>query len=151
MRTVVEASVVCLGGMNQGGLSVGTSPGDMGGGERLQLGWQTYKASNDGSDRNLKIGPSGRDASQRPQALLVNLPDKQVSTNYNIPHSGTTEWWGGSADNLNSTLTRTIDLSSAPLASVDAWPQNDPEEGHDFLYAEVSTNGGASGARVGDP
>ena len=74
-----------------------------------------------------------------PQAILVNLPDKTVVTDYNTPHSGAFEWWGGSADNLSTTLTRTVDLTAATTsATMSAWAKYDIEAGYDYLYGEVS-------------
>ena len=71
-------------------------------------------------------------------------------TDYNTPHSGSAEWWGGSADNLNNTLTRTIDLTGATTASiVSAWTWYNIEKDYDSLYAEVSTDNGASWRRSG--
>ena len=91
--------------LNKGKDSIGTTPGNMGAWEKLQLGWLDYQQVNYGFDRDVKIGPADRDSKTLPQALLVNLPDKTVTTSYNTPHGGSFEWWGGSADDLNSTLT----------------------------------------------
>jgi immune inhibitor A len=137
--------------LNKGQESIGTSPGYMGPHEKLLLGWLDYKTVGYGADSNVKVGPADRDDAALPQALLVNLPDKTVHTDYNTPHSGSTEWWGGSADNLNSTLTRTIDLTGATSASVSSWVWANIEDGYDYLYGEVSTDGGATWADVGDP
>ncbi|MCZ9336901.1 immune inhibitor A, partial [Streptomyces sp. TRM76130] len=55
-----------------------------------------------------------------------------------------TQWWSGSGDDLRNTLTRTVDLtgtSSADL-TLDGWW--DIESGYDYLYTEVSTDGGAT-------
>lgn len=135
--------------LNKGTDSIGTTPGNMGAWEKLQLGWLDYQQVNHGFDRDVKIGPADRDDAKLPQALLVNLPDKTVTTTYNKPHSGSFEWWGGSADGLNSTLARTIDLTGKKSASVSAWLQYNIEQDYDALYAEVSTNGGGSWEQVG--
>ena len=107
--------------LNHGTDSIGTTPGNMGAWEKLQLGWLDYKQVDYGTDANVKVGPADRDSAKLPQALLVSLPDKTVATDYNTPHSGSYEWWGGAADSLNNTLTRTIDLTGATTASVSAW------------------------------
>ena len=138
--------------MNHGKDSIGTTPGYMGAWEKLQLGWLDFQQVEYGFDRNVKIGPADRDSALLPQALLVNLPDKTVKTDYNTPHSGSFEWWGGSADGLNSTLARPVDLTAATSsASVSSWVWYDIEKGFDFLYGEVSTDGGATWAEVGTP
>src|SRR6476646_9919716 len=137
--------------LNDGTDSIGTRPGYEAAWEKLQLGWLDYQAVNYGKDAKVKLGPADRDGKKAPQAILVNLPDKTVHTGYNTPHSGATEWWGGSADNLNTTLTRTIDLTSATTASLTTAAWYDAEEGYDFLYGEVSTDGGATWADAGAP
>jgi immune inhibitor A len=136
--------------LNHGTDSIGTTPGNMGAWEKLQLGWLDYQQVNYGFDRDVKVGPADRDSKTLPQALLVNLPDKTVKTDYNTPHSGSYEWWGGSADGLNSTLTRSIDLTGKTTASISAWLQYNIEQDYDALYAEASTDGGATWTQVGD-
>ena len=138
--------------LNHGTDSIGTTPGYMGPWEKLQLGWLDYKAVPFGTDTTVKLGPADRTSLTNEQALVVPLPDKTVTTTYNTPHSGSAEWWSGSADNLTSTLTRTVDLTGATTsASVDAWVDADIEKGYDYLYGEVSTDNGASWTPVGTP
>jgi immune inhibitor A len=136
--------------LNHGTDSIGSTPGYLGAWEKLQLGWLDYRQVNYGRNTKVNLGPADR-AGKLPQAVLVNLPDKTVVTSYNTPHSGASEWWGGSADDLNTTLTRTVDLPAASTASMSAWAKYDIEEGYDYLYGEVSTNGGSSWTKVGAP
>ena len=136
--------------LNHGTDSIGTTPGYMNAWDKLFLGWLDYQQVNYGFDRDVKIGPADRDSKLLPQALLVSLPDKTVVTDYNTPHSGSYEWWGGSADGLNSTLGRTVDLTGKSAGSVSTWAWYNIEEGYDFLYAEASTDGGQTWAQVGD-
>ncbi|MFW5470010.1 immune inhibitor A domain-containing protein [Knoellia sp. CPCC 206435] len=128
--------------LNDGGNSIGTKPGYMGPLEKLQLGWLDYKVVPYGQDMTVNLGSADRPASRSDvQALAVTLPDKTVTTSYNTPRSGAMEWWSGSADGLQNTLTRTVDLTGKSSASVSAWMQYNIEEGYDALYAEVSTDG----------
>jgi immune inhibitor A len=137
--------------LNHGTDSIGTTPGYMGPWEKLQLGWLDYKQVNYGTNTKVNLGPADRTGTL-PQAILVNLPDKTVVTAYNTPHSGVSEWWGGSADNLNSRLSRTVDLTNATTsASVSAWAKYDTETDFDYLYGEVSTDAGLTWAQVGAP
>ncbi|MGA8980200.1 MAG: immune inhibitor A domain-containing protein [Pedococcus sp.] len=135
--------------LNHGTDSIGTTPGYMGAWEKLQLGWLDYKTVNYGQDAIVKLGPADRASKNKYQALVVNLPDKTVTTDYNTPHSGSMEWWGGSDDNLNTTLGRKIDLTGKSSASVSAWTWYNIEADYDALYAEASTDGGATWAQVG--
>ncbi len=127
--------------LNHGKDSIGTTPGYMGPWEKLQLGWLDATVVDYGEDTRVKVGPADRDANDRPQAVVVNLPDKTVRTDYNTPHSGSMEWWGGSADNLQNTLTRTVDLTGKTTAALSSWLEYTIEEGYDFLYVEASENG----------
>ena len=143
--------------LNHGTDAIGTTPGYMGPWEKLQLGWLDYEQVNSGTDKLVKLGPADRtdgpaSTPGTAQAILVNLPDKTVVTDYNTPHSGVSEWWGGSADNLNNTLTRAVDLTAATrTANVSAWAKYDIEADYDYLYGEVSTNGGTTWTQVGAP
>lgn len=130
--------------LNHGTDSIGTTPGYMGAWEKLQLGWLDYQQVDYPFNRDVKVGPADRDSATLPQALLVNLPKKTVVTKYNTPHSGSNEWWGGAADNLASTLTRTIDLTGKTSASVSAWLQYNIEDGYDALTVQASNDGGAT-------
>lgn len=137
--------------LNHGTDSIGTTPGYMGPWEKLQLGWLDYKQVNYGTNTKVKLGPADRTGTM-PQAILVNLPDKTVKTDYNTPHSGAFEWWGGSADNLSNTLSRTVDLTAAKTsATLTASAKYDIEKGYDLLYGEVSTDSGVTWAQVGAP
>ncbi len=135
--------------LNHGKDSIGTTPGYMGAWEKLQLGWLDLARADYGTNTSLRIGPADRVVADKkapggklPQALAVALPDQTVTTKYNTPYAGSMEWWGGSADGLNTTLTSTIDLTSARSASVSAWLQYNIEEGFDSLNVEASTDGG---------
>ena len=138
--------------LNHGTDSIGTTPGYMGPWEKLQLGWLDYKVVPYGTDMTVKLGAADRASATTYQAIVVPLPERTVTTKRNTPHSGTAEWWSGFGDNLGSTLTRTVDLTSATSsASVGAWVQGNLEEGYDYLYGEVSTDNGATWQDAGAP
>jgi immune inhibitor A len=130
--------------LNDGTNDIGSSPGYMGAWEKLQLGWLDVQTVKQGQKANVDLGPADRDHAKKPQAAAVMLPAETVTTDYNTPHSGSFEWWSGSADDLNNTLTREVDLTGATSASVSAQLASDIEEGYDFLYTEVSTDGGST-------
>ncbi|MCU1537748.1 MAG: family metalloprotease domain protein [Humibacillus sp.] len=149
--------------MSKSKTDIGTRPSYMGAWEKLQLGWLDYAVVQPGESKNVKMGPASKvvlDSTSKwdmsygvkPQATVVPLPERQVVTKRNTPHSGTKEWWSGFGDNLNSTLARTVDLTGATTsASVDAWVQGNLEVDYDYLYGEVSTNGGSTWTQVGTP
>ena len=61
-------------------------------------------------------------------------------------HSLTESPTGNYGDNLDisATLTNGIDLSAALDATLSFWARYDVEEGFDYMYVDVSTNGGAT-------
>jgi immune inhibitor A len=138
--------------LNHGPDSIGTTPGYMGAWEKLQLGWLDYKVVPFGQESTVKLGPAGQDVQTNSQAVVVTLPDKTTTTNYNTPHSGSAEWWSGTSDNRTATLSQTVDLTGATAsAGVTAWVQADIEKDYDYLYGEVSTNSGSTWTQVGTP
>ncbi len=58
------------------------------------------------------------------------------------PHSGSGQWWSARADNIDTTLTREVDLSDVSQATLDFWTWFDIEKWYDYGYVEVSTDGG---------
>ncbi len=58
-------------------------------------------------------------------------------------HGGRSLWWSDRADGMDSTLTRTVDLSGATKASLAFWTWFDVEKDFDYGYVAVSTDGGA--------
>lgn len=75
-------------------------------------------------------------------AVRVNLPDKPYYVN--TPHSGTNEWFGGKADELDTTLARSVDLTGKTSASLSFWTWYDIEENWDYGFVQVSTDGGTT-------
>lgn len=130
--------------LNPGKEDIGSSPGYMGPWEKLQLGWLDYDSVKQGRRSLIDLGPADRDDVRRAQAVAVMLPEQTITTDYNTPHSGSYEWWSGSANDLNTTLTREIDLTDATSASLTAQVAMETETGYDFVYTEVSTNGGST-------
>src|SRR5689334_17178202 len=131
--------------LNHGKDSIGTTPGYMGPWEKLQLGWLDHTVVPYGKNTTVTLSQADlATKSDSVQALVVPLPARTVTTKRNTPHSGTSEWWSGYGDNLNATLTRTVDLTGATSASLSAYVQGNLEAGYDFLYGEVSTDNGAT-------
>ena len=77
----------------------------------------------------VKLGPADHATQdQLARRSSSRCPTRTVTTNHNTPHSGTAEWWSGFGDDLNSTLTRTVDLTGARRpASVSACVQGNLE------------------------
>ncbi len=60
------------------------------------------------------------------------------------PHSGSGQWWSGRGDDIDTTLTRELDLESVSKATLQFWTWFDIEHWYDFGYVEVSTDGGTT-------
>ncbi|MFG3697861.1 immune inhibitor A domain-containing protein [Micromonospora sp. NPDC047620] len=137
--------------LSHGTDDIGSTPGYMDPWSKLFLGWLNYSVveENSGTTR-VTLGPAGDSDGPKAQAVVVNLPAQTQTTSYNTPFGGSYEWWGGSADDLNTTLTRQLDLTGATSASITAKAWYDIEEDYDYLYAEVSTNGGATWTPLGN-
>lgn len=68
-------------------------------------------------------------------AIRVNLPDKE--TPVNTPASGDYEYFGGSANDIDNTMSTTVDLSNASKAELSFKAWYDIEDGYDYAYVEV--------------
>ncbi|MEU9557006.1 immune inhibitor A domain-containing protein [Streptomyces fumanus] len=128
-------------GTGQG--EIGDLPGDMNAWDKLQLGWLNYDTAKAGVDSWHKLGVAEYNTKHK-QGLVVQLPKKAVTTEIVTPAQGATQWWSGSGDDLKNTLTRSVDLTgkSSAALTLDGW--YDIEADYDYLYAEASTDGGAT-------
>lgn len=126
---------------------IGDLPGDMTAWDKLQLGWLDYDTAKAATKSEHKLGVAEYNTKDK-QALVVELPKKTVTTEIVEPAQGSTQWWSGSGDDLSNTLTRSVDLTGKSSASLtlDGWW--DIEAGYDYLYTEVSTDGGANWTAV---
>ena len=59
-------------------------------------------------------------------------------------HSGTHMWWSNRADESDSRLTRAFDLTGVDRATLTYWTWYHIEQGWDYAYVMVSTDGGAT-------
>ncbi|SMQ16623.1 immune inhibitor A [Streptomyces sp. Ag82_O1-12] len=126
---------------------IGDLPGDMTAWDKMQLGWLNFDKAKAGVSSWHKLGLAEYNTKHK-QALVVDLPKKAVTTEVVTPAEGKTQWWSGSGDDLKNTLTRAVDLTGKSKAqlTLDGW--YDIEANYDFLYTEVSTDGGANWTAV---
>ncbi|MER6167526.1 immune inhibitor A domain-containing protein [Streptomyces violaceorubidus] len=122
---------------------IGDLPGDMNAWDKLQLGWLNYDTAKAGVNSWHKLGLAEYNTKHK-QGLVVELPKEEVTTEIVAPAEGKTQWWSGSGNDLKNTLSRSVDLTGKSSASLtlDGW--YDIEADYDFLYTEVSTDGGAN-------
>jgi immune inhibitor A len=124
---------------------IGTRPGDIGAWNKLQLGWLDYEtvsatAVKNGDKRSLTLGPQEYNTANA-QGVVVVLPKRPRVTVYGAPATGAKQWFSGNDDNLNTTLTASVDLTGKTAAAVTAKVKYAIEAGFDYLYVEASTNG----------
>ncbi|WP_405012726.1 immune inhibitor A domain-containing protein [Kitasatospora sp. NBC_01539] len=133
--------------LGDGKTEIGDKPGDLDAWSKLQLGWLTYDKATANKLSFHLTGPAEYNT-KRPQAVVVDLPKKTVTTEVNTPYAGANEWWSGSADDLNVSLVRDVDLTGKSAATLTAKAWYDIEQDYDYGYAEVSTDGGANWTAV---
>ncbi|SDO04363.1 immune inhibitor A domain-containing protein [Actinacidiphila guanduensis] len=129
--------------MGTGRNAIGDLPDDMNAWDKLQLGWLNYGTAKAATRSTTKLGVAEYNTKDK-QALVVQLPDKAVTTTVATPPEGSSQWWSGMGDNLSNTLTRSLDLTGASTASLSLKGWWDIEQNYDYLYTEVSADGGAT-------
>ncbi|MGR8010282.1 immune inhibitor A domain-containing protein [Streptomyces hypolithicus] len=120
---------------------IGDLPGDMTAWDKLQLGWLDYDKAKAATKSTHKLGVAAYNT-KNPQALVVELPKKAVTTSVVKPAEGSKQWWSGMGDDLKNTLTRSVDLTGKAKAELALQGWWDIEANYDWLYAEVSTDAG---------
>jgi immune inhibitor A len=126
-----------------GDQAIGTHPGDLGAWNKLQLGWLNYAPVKAGQKKVVQLGPEEYN-SKKPQAVVVTLPDKAVTTDLGQPFAGAKQFFSGNADGLNTSLTHDIDLTGKTSGSVTVKGRYNIEKDYDYLYFEVSADGGTT-------
>ncbi|NAZ88009.1 immune inhibitor A domain-containing protein [Kineococcus indalonis] len=117
---------------------IGTEPMHMGAWEKLQLGWLNHEVVAAGARANTKLGPAEANTKQA-QALVVNLPDREVTTTIGTPYEGADFWYSGSGDDLDNTMLAPLPAGADELT---AKVKYDIETDWDYAYAGWSTDGG---------
>lgn len=121
-------------------VGIGTRPADLGVWDKFQLGWLDYETAVAGQKKTYDLGPHEYN-SKKAQALVVVLPDKKVDTTLPTPAEGTKQWWSGSADDLTSTLTRSVTLGTG-AAQLGFKANYDIETDFDYGFVEVNDGSG---------
>ncbi|MCA1655370.1 MAG: immune inhibitor A, partial [Pseudonocardiaceae bacterium] len=122
---------------------LGSRVNDMDPWSKLQLGWLDYEVVVAGQSRTLELGPHEYN-SAKPQAAVVVLPDKPVDFQFGAPAAGENQWWSSRGDDIDTTMTRDLDLTGKTSAALDLQARYAIEQDFDYLYVQASTDGGAT-------
>jgi len=127
------------------GKPLGTRPPSMSPWGRWILGWvQPTNVNLTSLDRKgtYFVLDESNSLGDNNQVLKINLPQKLLYVN--TPFSGAYEWFGGKADEMDSKLFRTVDLTGKTSATLSYAAWYDIEEAWDFGFVQVSTDGGST-------
>ncbi|WP_446220530.1 immune inhibitor A domain-containing protein [Micromonospora sp. IBHARD004] len=128
-----------LSAKNDGG--IGERGGDLGAWNKLQLGWLDYEVVKAGQKRTMTLGPQEYN-SAKPQAAVVVLPQREYTFDNGKPFEGTKQYFSGNDDDLDNTMTRTLDFTGKSTAALSMKGRYSIESGFDYLFFEASLDGG---------
>jgi len=131
--------------MNDGLDDIGSKPSHMGAWEKFQLGWLKYEVARAGVKSIHRLGPMEFNTKQA-QGLFVILPQKPVTSHIADPYEGSYFYYSGSANNLNVRMVKSFTLPEG--ASLNAKVNYGIEEGYDYAYLIISTDGGSTWSNV---
>ena len=120
--------------------SIGDRASDMGAWDKLQLGWLDYETMLPSQDRTLTLGPHEYN-SDKPQAAVVVLPKKQVTSQLVAPYAGSKSWWSGTGDDYTATMSRSVTVPTGTPALTFQTNYN-IESGYDYAYVEINDGSG---------
>jgi immune inhibitor A len=124
--------------------AIGTRPADLGAWDKLQLGWLDYEIVPAGQTRTLELGPHEYN-SAKAQGVVVPLPQKTVVTDLGAPAAGTKQWWSGTDDDYEATLSRQVAVpAGSPTLTFQArWNIEDcGPDPCDYAFVEVDDGTG---------
>jgi immune inhibitor A len=132
--------------LGSGATDIGSRPGDFYAWDKLQLGWLNYTTVNPGQFASVKLGPAETNT-KKAQAVVIPLDPAKNDLFLNSPTTpmqyGAKAWWGGKADKLDSSMTRTITVpAGTPILTMRL--KYAIESNWDYAYVSVSTDNGAS-------
>ena len=117
---------------------IGTRPIHMGAWEKLQLGWLNYEAVDYKAKVDVKLGPAEFNSRSK-QAVVLELPEKQVTTTIGKPVEGNSFWYSGSDNDLDNSMLTPLPAGAATLT---AQANYAIETDWDYAYAVYTTDEG---------
>lgn len=117
---------------------IGSKPIPMSAYEKIFLGWSDYTVVNYNQKASIKLGPSNYTTKQA-QHLVVLLPDKQVEFPIGAPYAGSYQYYSGSGNDLDQSMSRSVALPAGAV-SFSAKVKYDIELDWDYGYLTVNGN-----------
>jgi immune inhibitor A len=132
------------------GKPLGTQPANLDIWSKMVLGWTPdLTAVNAGSSgiKDFYIHSDETYASYS-KGFRVNLPAHPVTTNVNFPFEGLNEYWSDMGDDINTSMTRTVDLTGVtnPALRFKTW--YNIEYDYDYGYIEVAPAGSTTFTKI---
>ena len=119
------------------GQDIGSSPTHFGAWEKFQLGFlNNFTVAFPGDSGTYNLGPAEYNT-KKPQAMFIVLPDKQVTRELGAPYEGASFYYSGTADNLNTTMTRSVALPAGSV-TLSAKVRYNIEVDYDYAYLMVN-------------
>jgi immune inhibitor A len=126
---------------------IGNRPFSMSAWDKLVFGWLDYQVVKPGDGKTkITLGPSEAQSTAGKQAVIVNLPDRQVTTQVGTPFAGSKFYYSGTGNNIDVTMTKSFAVPAGGQLS--AKIRYNTEEGWDYAYLIASTDGGATWSTV---
>ncbi|WP_111768526.1 immune inhibitor A domain-containing protein [Nakamurella deserti] len=124
---------------------IGDRGGDLGAWNKLQLGWLDYQVEVAGQEKKIELGPEEFNT-DKAQALVVVLPQKEVTSELGAPFGGENQWYSGTGDDLSNSMSRTVELPAdqpAELSFQARWSIEDcGPDPCDYAYVQVDDGTG---------
>ncbi|MEP7378243.1 MAG: immune inhibitor A domain-containing protein [Chloroflexota bacterium] len=114
---------------------IGSKPISMSAYEKIYLNWDNYEIYGYGQKASTKLGPAVSNTKQA-QAVVLLLPDKHVVFPVGDPYAGAWQYFSGSGNGLDNSMTRSVTLPAA--ASLSAKVKFDIEADWDYAYLTVN-------------
>jgi immune inhibitor A len=121
--------------------SIGSRASDLGAWDKLQLGWLDYSVVNPRvAGDKVDLGPHEYN-SKKAQAVVVNLPKKQVATQLSDPYAGSKSWWSGTGNDYEASMSRSVPVPASGTTTLSfqaKWNIEDcGADACDYAYVEV--------------
>jgi immune inhibitor A len=140
---------------------IGTKPVHMGAWEKLQLGWLNYELVDYKEKIDVKLGPAEFNSRSK-QAVVMQLPDVEVTTTIGVPFEGDDFFYSGSDNDLDTTMLTDVPAGATTLtAQVNyqieldwdyayaVWTEDDGVTWH-YLETNHSTDNDGNGQNFGN-